>query len=108
MSGDARFCLAIKGFQACAPSLKEALLKELKDNFQRYLKGESIVKDVLEDEVVLADTLTLQQCEKIVVHLKESEQFRKLNFASVIPPLFAGEGAQREVEHCNSREKEAL
>jgi hypothetical protein len=44
------------------------------------------VKEVLEDEVVLSDQLSLDQCEQIVVHLKESDKFRKLIFASGISP----------------------
>ena len=45
---------------------------------------QSIIKEVLDDEVVLSDWLTLDQCEKVLVHLKESDRFKKLSIESGI------------------------
>ena len=49
---------------------------------------QSIIKEVLDDEVVLSDWLTLDQCEKVLIHLKESDRFKKLSIESGIttPP----------------------
>ena len=54
-----------------------------------------MIKEVLEDEVVLNDWLTLDQCEKVLIHLKESDRFKKLSIVSGIsnvdPKPFAEE-----------------
>lgn len=105
-----RFCLRIKGFRAVAErqqvpalQLKDALVKEVRETFAKAFAGghegrslisflgrkkgeadQSIIKEVLEDEVVLSDWLTLDQCEKVLVHLKESDRFKKLSIESGI------------------------
>jgi len=105
-----RFCLRIKGFRAVAErqqvpalQLKDALVKEVRETFAKAFAGDherrslisflgrkkgetdqSIIKEVLEDEVVLSDWLTLDQCEKVLVHLKESDRFKKLSIESGI------------------------
>jgi hypothetical protein len=89
--------------------LRDLLLKELRETFTNfdqsqqaqskkslynYLTGSkkpqsssqpigNIVKEVTEDEVVLQDWLTLEQCERVLVHLKESDRFKKLSIESV-------------------------
>lgn len=98
--------------QVPALQLKDALIKEVRETFGKAFAGhetgggrslisflgrghkkqseadQSIIKEVLEDEVVLSDWLTLDQCEKVLVHLKESDRFKKLSIESGItsPP----------------------
>lgn len=63
-------------------------MKELKDTFTKAFTPPNqtsfaLIKEVLSDEVILNDQLTLDQCQEVIRYLTESEKFKKLGVATV-------------------------
>lgn len=63
-------------------------MKELKETFTKAFTPPNqsnfvLIKEVLSDEVILNDQLTLDQCQEVIRHITESEKFKKLGVATV-------------------------
>jgi len=63
-------------------------VKELKETFTKAFTPPNqmnfaLIKEVLSDEVILNDQLTLDQCQEVIRYITENEKFKKLGVATV-------------------------
>ena len=86
------FSLKIKNFEKYPDpvKLKDQLIKDLKDRFTKVFSPPglppgsfSIFKEVLKDEIILTDLLTLDQGHEVIEYIKESDKYKKLSILSV-------------------------
>ena len=86
------FSLKIKNFEKYPDpvKLKDHLIKDLKDRFTKVFSPPglppgsfSIFKEVLKDEIILTDLLTLDQGHEVIEYIKESDKYKKLSIISV-------------------------
>ena len=85
------FSLKIKGFykhyQDRPRQTQDELIKELKETFTKAFAPPNqsnfvLIKEVLSDEVILNDQLTLDQCQEVIRFITENEKFKKLGVAT--------------------------
>ena len=86
------FSLKIKGFEKYPDpqKLKDFLVKDLKDKFTKKFCPQglqpnqySLFKEIIGDEIILTDQLTLDQGQEIIIYIKESDKYKKLSIVSV-------------------------
>ena len=86
------FSLTIKNFEKYPDpqKLRDNLIKDLKERFTKVFAppgippgSYSIFKDILKDEIILSEMLTLDQGGEIIQYIKESDKFKKLSINSV-------------------------
>ncbi len=71
-------------------------MKDLKEKFGKAFLPPgltsttfSLFKELVNDELILSELLTVDQHQEIIVFIKESEKFKKLSIQSLSTPLLA-------------------